>query len=46
MIKQKYPGAVSSKSVKDKEMERKAELKRKPGEKGEIHLKEKVHGKI
>ena len=27
-------------------MERKAELKRKPGEKGEIHLKDKVHGKI
>ena len=35
MIKQKYPGAVSSKSVKDKELERKKEQKRKPGE-GEI----------
>ena len=32
MIKQKYPGAVSSKSVKDKELERKKEQKRKPGE--------------
>ena len=32
MIKQKYPGAVSSKSVKDKELERKREQKRKPGE--------------
>ena len=36
VIKMKYPGAVSSKSVKDKEMERKAELKRKPGEKGNM----------
>ena len=32
VIKQKYPGAVSSKSVKDKELERKKEQKRKPGE--------------
>ena len=31
-IKQKYPGAVSSKSVKDKEIERKKEMKRKPGQ--------------
>ena len=37
MIKQKYPGAVSSKSVKDKELERKKEQKRKPGE-GLIHV--------
>ena len=37
MIKQKYPGAVSSKSVKDKELERKKEQKRKPGE-GLMHM--------
>ena len=37
MIKQKYPGAVSSKSVKDKELERKKEQKRKPGE-GLMHV--------
>ena len=37
MIKQKYPGAVSSKSVKDKELERKKEQKRKPGE-GSMHV--------
>jgi hypothetical protein len=32
VIKQKYPAAVSSKSVKDKDRERKSELKRKPGQ--------------